>query len=43
MELPGWVERERFQVMELAAGALQGVGGMVGKPVKGNGKKKAAA
>jgi predicted N-acetyltransferase YhbS len=43
IEMPGWVERERFQVMELAAGALQGVGGMVGKPVKGSGKKKAAA
>lgn len=42
LEMPGWVERERFQVMELAAGALQGVGGMVGKPVKA-GRKKAAA
>ena len=32
LEMPGWVERERFQVMELAAGALEGVSGMVGKP-----------
>ncbi|MEK9968514.1 MAG: N-acetyltransferase [Ferrovibrio sp.] len=42
LEMPGWVERERFQVMELAAGALQGVGGLVGKPRK-SGRKKAAA
>lgn len=41
LEMPGWVERDRFQVMELVAGALQGVSGMVGKPVKS--KKKAAA
>jgi predicted N-acetyltransferase YhbS len=40
MEMPGWVERERFQVMELAAGALKGVAGMVGKPPRG--KRKAA-
>jgi len=31
------------RVMELAAGALQGVGGMVGKPAKGGSRKKAAA
>ncbi len=31
LEMPGWVERERFQIMELAAGALEGVSGMVGK------------
>ncbi len=42
LEMPGWVERERFQVMELAANALQGVSGMVGKPAKGSRKKAAA-
>lgn len=31
LEMPGWVERERFQVMELAAGALEDLSGMVGK------------
>ena len=31
LEMPGWVERERFQVMELTAGALEGLSGMVGK------------
>jgi predicted N-acetyltransferase YhbS len=31
LEMPGWVERERFQLMELAAGALDGVSGVVGK------------
>ncbi len=31
LELPGWVDLERFQVMELMPGALRGVGGMVAK------------
>lgn len=31
LEMPGWVERERFQIMELTAGALDGVSGMVAK------------
>lgn len=31
LEMPGWVERERFQIMELAPGALEGLAGMVGK------------
>lgn len=38
LELPGWVDPERFQVMELEAGALKGVTGMIAKP-----KAKAAA
>ncbi len=32
LELPGWADPERFQVMELVPGALEGVRGMVGKP-----------
>lgn len=32
LELPGRVEPERFQVMELKAGALKGVAGMISKP-----------
>src|SRR3546814_20991158 len=32
LEMPVWVERARFQVMELPPGALDGVAGMVGKP-----------
>ncbi|HEX6958266.1 MAG TPA: N-acetyltransferase [Ferrovibrio sp.] len=35
LEMPGWVERERFQVMELAPGALTDVRGMVGKAKAG--------
>lgn len=31
LEMPGWVERERFQAMELTPGALDGVTGMIGK------------
>jgi predicted N-acetyltransferase YhbS len=34
LELPGWVDPERFQVRELVPGALHGVSGMVGKPRK---------
>jgi predicted N-acetyltransferase YhbS len=33
LELPGWVDLDRFQAMALAPGALTGVTGMVGKPV----------
>lgn len=41
LEMPGWVERERFQIMELSSGALDGVAGVVGKakPVR---RKRAA-
>jgi predicted N-acetyltransferase YhbS len=31
LELPGWVDPERFQYMELVPGAVQGVAGMVAK------------
>lgn len=45
LDMPGWVERERFQVMELLPGALDGVSGMVAKPprsVSPRGKRRAA-
>ncbi len=42
LEMPGWVELERFQIMELVPGALEGVGGMIGKPKLARGRKKAA-
>ncbi|MFC3677904.1 GNAT family N-acetyltransferase [Ferrovibrio xuzhouensis] len=45
LEMPGWVERERFQVMELLPGALDGVAGMVGKPLRSaspRGRRRAA-
>ncbi len=42
LELPGWVDPERFQVMELAPGALQGVSGMIGKPPGSRTRRKAA-
>ncbi len=32
LELPGWVDLERFLVRELAPGALRGVSGMIGPP-----------
>jgi predicted N-acetyltransferase YhbS len=32
LELPGWVDLDRFLVSELAPGALKGVGGMIGRP-----------
>lgn len=31
LELPGWVDQARFQVMALQPGALAGVNGMIGK------------
>ncbi len=34
LELPGWVDPDRFLVMELAPGALDGVSGMIGAPSK---------
>jgi len=42
LEMPGWVERERFQVMELLPGALDGIAGMVGRPKAARGRRKAA-
>jgi len=34
LELPGWVDLDRFQVKALVPGALAGVSGMVGKPAE---------
>lgn len=42
LEMPGWVERERFQAMALVPGALDGVAGMVGKARMPRGRKRAA-
>ncbi|WP_119420984.1 GNAT family N-acetyltransferase [Desertibaculum subflavum] len=33
LELPGWVDLDRFQVQALVPGALNGVSGMVGRPI----------
>ncbi len=41
LELPGWVDPERFLVMELAPHALDGVAGMIGK-AKGRRRRRAA-
>lgn len=41
LQMPGWVERERFQVMELVHGALTGVSGVVGR-AKALRRKRAA-
>lgn len=32
LKLPGWVDRKRFLTRELVAGAMRGVGGMIGRP-----------
>jgi predicted N-acetyltransferase YhbS len=32
LKLPGWVDKKRFLARELVAGAMTGVGGMIGKP-----------
>ena len=32
LQLPGWVEERRFLALELVAGAMIGVHGMIGKP-----------
>lgn len=32
LKLPGWVDKKRFLACELVAGAMRGVGGMIGKP-----------
>jgi predicted N-acetyltransferase YhbS len=36
LELPGWVDLDRFQVQALVPGALNGVSGMIGKPIAPN-------
>jgi len=33
LQLPGWVEDRRFLAMELVAGAMAGVHGMIGRPL----------
>jgi len=33
LQLPGWVEERRFLALELVAGSMIGVHGMIGKPV----------
>ncbi len=46
LELPGWVDPARFLARELAAGALAGVSGMIGRPREenaGTGAKAAKA
>lgn len=40
IQLPGWVEERRFLALELVAGAMIGVHGMIGKPLA---KKKGRA
>jgi predicted N-acetyltransferase YhbS len=34
IQLPGWVEERRFLALELVAGSMIGVHGMIGKPVR---------
>ncbi len=41
LELPGWVDPERFQVMELMPGAMRGVSGMVAKSPFGSAGRQA--
>ncbi|WP_168713213.1 GNAT family N-acetyltransferase [Parvibaculum lavamentivorans] len=41
LELPGWVDPARFLARELAAGALAGVGGMIGRPAGAEREQKA--
>lgn len=40
IQLPGWVEDRRFLALELVAGAMIGVHGMIGKPAIGRAVKK---
>jgi predicted N-acetyltransferase YhbS len=40
IQLPGWVEERRFLALELVAGAMIGVHGMIGKPMT---KRRTAA
>jgi hypothetical protein len=42
MQLPGWVEERRFLALELVAGSMIGVHGMIGKskPRKTAAKRK---
>jgi predicted N-acetyltransferase YhbS len=40
IQLPGWVEDRRFLALELVAGSMIGVHGMIGKPVVKRSRKK---
>ena len=40
IQLPGWVEERRFLALELVAGSMIGVHGMIGKPLKKARRKK---
>src|SRR3954469_2477433 len=40
LQLPGWVEERRFLALELVAGSMIGVHGMIGKPVAPKARKK---
>ena len=41
LQLPGWVEERRFLALELVAGAMIGVHGMIGKPARKKSRAKA--
>jgi predicted N-acetyltransferase YhbS len=43
IQLPGWVEERRFLALELVAGAMIGVHGMIGKPQKSRDGRRGAA
>lgn len=40
LQLPGWVEERRFLALELVAGSMIGVHGMVGKPLPEETRRK---
>ena len=40
IQLPGWVEERRFLALELVAGAMIGVHGMIGKPTVRRSRKR---
>jgi predicted N-acetyltransferase YhbS len=40
IQLPGWVEERRFLALELVAGAMIGVHGMIGRMTKTAGREK---
>jgi predicted N-acetyltransferase YhbS len=40
LQLPGWVEERRFLALELVAGSMIGVHGMIGKPLPKKSRRK---
>jgi len=40
LQLPGWVEERRFLALELVAGSMIGVHGMIGKPLPAKTRRK---